>query len=125
MLVSKLYADHELKTLFNPLPLLNGKATYRNLVQRRKIDCAARKVIAGAKIDNFDDQGAIAFVNLAGADAEVNVQEGSPLSQLLYTTCGPARAASVQKYRAKSMLLIRAQRVSNRLCSHLSEAAAT
>jgi hypothetical protein len=98
-MVTKLFEDGAIKQLFAKAPVLNGSSTYRNFAQRAKLNCAAQTVVSGSKIENFDAQKHLVYLNLGGANSPVDVQAGSPLSSLRSIVCGAARAILSASYQ--------------------------
>ena len=63
-MVTKLFEDGAIKQLFAKAPVLNGSSTYRNFAQTAKLNCAAQTVMSGSKIENFDAQKHLVYLNV-------------------------------------------------------------
>jgi hypothetical protein len=101
---------------------LNGRSTYRNFAQGPKFNCAAQTVTSGSKIENFDAQKHLVYLNLVGTNSPVDVQEGSPLSSLRSIVCGPPLASyqgminvTYKGAKSEQQITLRIQRSGNEL----------
>jgi hypothetical protein len=86
LLVTKLYQDHPLTELFPVRPMLNYAQTYRSSVSAPQFNCTDRKGRAW-KTDNFDSQGNLVYLNLAGGPQTFEVKQGTVLSGVLSRVC--------------------------------------
>jgi hypothetical protein len=88
LLVAKLFQDHSFAELFAIKPLFLAAQSYRSSAQLQQLNCTDRKVKA-VKIESFDSQGNLVFLNQEAADAKpLDVKEGTSLSFLLNIVCG-------------------------------------
>ena len=87
--VVKLFQDHSLTELFPVKPVLNSPQTYRSYAQVPKINCTDRKALL-SKTDNFDSQGNLVDINLAGGETPFDVKQGTVLGVLFKSVCDAA-----------------------------------
>ena len=88
--VLKYHQDHRFEELFpqnkDPFGL---PASYRYFAQYLELNCTERKV-QSVKIDNFDSDGNLIYVNAPLVVQPFAVNEGSPFALLLNLACGAA-----------------------------------
>jgi hypothetical protein len=85
--VLRFYVDHELSEVFPGKNVPGLPPRYRSFAQSIQLSCAERR-IRSPKLDNFDSEGNIVYVNAPLVVEPIEPKEGSPFAQLLTMTCG-------------------------------------